>query len=389
MLSLSRYQLKIYFLFILISFSGCDHICTEIEEELLVSQSRILQDGEDWETITNRAERSFYINRPIRVQLTEGNSIEVTSYLPTKTSNVEIWAESVGFPEPLRMLKLSQLESFSQNVYLLPTTHSDGFLIGKSGKKHFLRRRAKYNEGDLEFSVTTSDSLYQQIAALDVNWFIYFGRYDSPGKWKRINALYAREWIIMMTNLAAVTCSEELSVLLLDHYKESNGRNVEFHRNNGTFFSTKKEYEDLLESIKRKPSFSLGVTSMGGGLGGGQTLGIDTWNFYSHYYGGTSILVHEFGHTIGYGHSSSFCYGEYQYYMTDVWAMLIRLGKLPYLSDDINGFYRPENAMYRDGDVNQNMRKPRPNGSFNAPERFLLENPSVLPKTAARLETFR
>lgn len=381
------FRLSILLLFS--GITGCYHICTEIETELLVSGSRILQNGESWETITDREQRSFSVNRPIRVRLTEGNRIEVTSYMMTETTDVEIWAESVSFPEPLRMLKLSRLAPLAQNVYLLPTTHADGFLVGKSGKKHFIRKRAVYHDGDLTFSVTADDARYRQIAALDVDWFLYFGKYDEPGKWPRINALYAREWIIMMTNLAAVASSEELEVLLTNHYRQSNGKDVEFHRDDGTYFSTKQEYVDLLESIRRKPSFRLGVTSMGGGLGGGETLGVDTWNFYSHYYNGSSILVHEFGHTLGYGHSSSFCYGEYQDYMTQVWVMLIRLGKLPYLSDDFNGFYKPENEPYRYNGIDEKFRKPRPNGAFNPPEQFLISNPSVLPKTAAALEKFR
>lgn len=369
--------------------TGCYHICTEIETELLVSESRILQNGESWETITNREQRSFSVNRPICVRLTEGNCIEVTSYMMTEATGVEIWAESVSFPEPLKMLELSDLEPLSQKIYLIPTAHADGFLEGKSGKKHFIRKRALYHDGDLSFSVTAEDARYRQIAALDADWFIYFGNYDEPGKWPRINALYAREWIIMMTNFAAVSCSQELEVLLTGHYRQSNGKDVEFHRDDGTYFSTKQEYEDLLKSIKAKPSLKLGVTSMGGGLGGGEVLGVDTWNFYSHYYGGSSIVVHEFGHTLGYNHNSSFCYGEFETYLTEIWAMLIRLEKLPYLSDDLNGFYKPENESYRYNGINQNMRKPRSNGQINSPEQFLLNNPSVLPKTAAALEKFR
>ena len=379
---------SVLFLSVLL-FGGCYHVCTEIESELLVSESAILRDGESWETITDRELRSFTVNRPVRVRVVEGTSVEVTSFLSEEIADVSVWVESDLYPEPLRVLKLQRLKPLVQNVYLLPMIHSDGYLEGRSGKRHFIGKRALFHDNELRFSVTSDDPLYRQITSLDVDWLIYFGNYDEPGKWPRINALYAREWIILMTNFAAVASSEELEVLLTGYYRQSNGKDAEFHRDDGSYFSSKQEYVDLLESIRRKPSFKLGVTSMGGGLGGGEVLGIDTWNFYSHYYGGSSILVHEFGHTLGYGHSSSFCYGEYEGYMAQIWAMLIRLEKLPYLSDELNGFYRPENAQYRYNSVDQNMRKPRPNGQFNPPEQLLLNNPSVLPKTAAALEKFR
>lgn len=216
---------SVLFLSVLL-FGGCYHVCTEIESELLVSESAILRDGESWETITDRELRSFTVNRPVRVRAVEGTSVEVTSFLPEEIAGVSVWAESDLYPEPLRVLKLQRLKPLVQNVYLLPMIHSDGYLEGRSGKKYFIGKRALFHDNELRFSVTSDDPLYRQVTSLDVDWLIYFGNYDEPGKWPRINALYAREWIILMTNFAAVASSEELEVLLTNYYRQSNGKDV-------------------------------------------------------------------------------------------------------------------------------------------------------------------
>ena len=55
----------------------------------------------------------------------------------------------------------------------------------------------------------------------------------------------------------------------------------------------------------------LGVTSMGGGLGGGTVLGIDTWIFYAHYFNtDVGIIGHEFGHHFG-SHDSAWANSSY------------------------------------------------------------------------------
>ncbi len=45
---------------------------------------------------------------------------------------------------------------------------------------------------------------------------------------------------------------------------------------------------------------TLALPAMGGGLGGGSVLGVDTWIFYGHYrHSGYRIIAHEFGHGFG------------------------------------------------------------------------------------------
>ena len=138
------------------------------------------------------------------------------------------------------------------------------------------------SEADIKFSVESEDSLFKKITSLEPHWKVTFGNY-SGGNWREINALYAREWIIMITNMAAVFDSDEmLYSFTAVNYPKSNNNGKHFHTDSGYYYSSQADYEALLTQIYNKEHFNVGVTAIGGGLGGGATLGVDTWVFYSH-----------------------------------------------------------------------------------------------------------
>ncbi|GAK87598.1 hypothetical protein JCM19238_5208 [Vibrio ponticus] len=120
----------------------------------------------------------------------------------------------------------------------------------------------------------------------------------------------------------------------------------------------------------------LGISTIGGGLGGGDVLGIDTWNYYAHYYNsGIGVVGHEFGHHWG-SHDSSFANSSrgLQLMTHDIHQMMIRQQVLPYLDDEINAFYKtPREEMYNG--VAEHLRVPRAESNINLVERYFAENP--------------
>ena len=218
-----------------------------------------------------------------------------------------------------------------------------------------------------------------------MKWSLSFGKYSrADGHWEKITPVYAREWMIIMANFAYVINSPEFEHLWFNYKQSIGGGEHEFYGNAGPVYApggyfNSDDYQRIFKEFMERGGIRLGVTTIGGGLGGGDVLGIDTWNYYAHYYkSGIGVVGHEFGHHWG-SHSSSFSsYSTGMQRMSqDIQQMMIRRQELPYLDDNINSFYKtPREDLYNG--VAHNMRVPRPASDINIVERYFAENPVPL-----------
>lgn len=115
----------------------------------------------------------------------------------------------------------------------------------------------------------------------------------------------------------------------------------------------------MYKEILNRDRINLGVTNMGGGLGGGEVLGVDTWLFYGHYrLSGFRIIAHEFGHHWG-GHSSAWAMSGHGFEAMVDWLNFYfqrQPGSLPYMDPNVNAFHLlPDSAVCQG--INQNIVK--------------------------------
>lgn len=76
------------------------------------------------------------------------------------------------------------------------------------------------------------------------------------------------------------------------------------------------QVEKVLSQMRQKRTLKVGLVYPGNGvlgLGGGSTFGAYQQAWFEHYWNtySCSIMFHELGHVMGYGHSSSFTYGPW------------------------------------------------------------------------------
>nr|WP_086940037.1 hypothetical protein [Thaumasiovibrio occultus] len=341
----------------------------------------LLFDGESWESLTS--------NHEVRVdRLLSGtqhiDALDITSYAAQTTYDLTVEARFGDNGEWIKLGTIDQLAPLSR--FTVQHVLKDGVNYPSiDGEQSIVIQglaEATHLPKDLiDIRLTSeTDTFVQKITDFKPKWRLRFGTYDE-GNWGKITPAYAREWMIMMANYAYVMNSPEFEHLWFN-YKASLGQGQnEFFGNAGPVDGpggnfTADDYQNIYEAFMNRDRISLGVSTIGGGLGGGETLGVDTWIFYSHYYNsGVGIIGHEFGHHWG-SHDSSFSNESngLQPMTHDIHQMMIRQQVLPYLDDEINAFYKtPREEMYNG--VDHNFRRPRPENHINVVERYFAENP--------------
>lgn len=334
-------------------------------ESKTLEQKRVLQDGENWSVLTNSNERHVYMNQILSANF-DRNSIRLKSYSAVPVRDLQIRAKLRQSDQWVVLAELDQLTPFSESSIPFTLNNNTWFnLVDGSGA-------IRLNGVDSFTEVPTNlfdeiridsetDEHVKKLNTIKAKWKLYFGKYDEPGKWCRITPAYAREWVIMMTNMAYMLSTPEFETLWFNH-KAVMGH--DFFGNAGKVnaangFYTAADYQRVYHEILNRSEINLGVTNMGGGLGGGAVLGVDTWLFYGHYrLSGFRIIAHEFGHHWG-GHGSAWAMEGHGFEAMVDWLNFYfqrRSGSLPYMDPNVNAFHLLSNSEVCQG-INQNMVK--------------------------------
>lgn len=327
-------------------------------------RSRVLQDGESWETLTNSSQRHVYMDQILSATL-NGNRLQLQSYSAVPVRDLQIRAKIKNSEDWVILAKLDQLMPFSKANFDLKLTDQSRFpLLDGTGSIQLAglsqTTQNPSNIFDLKISSET-DQHVKKLNQIKAKWKIYFGTYNEPNKWCRITPVYAREWVMMMTNLAYMLSTPEFETLWFNH-KSVMGH--DFFGNDGQVegpngFFQPEDYVRIYGEILNRNEINLGVTNMGGGLGGGAVLGVDTWLFYGHYrLSGYRIIAHEFGHHWG-GHNSAWAMSNYGFEPMVDWLNFYfqrRPGSIPYMDPNVNAFHLTPGSALCQG-VNQDMVK--------------------------------
>ncbi|MGF1686515.1 hypothetical protein L4C36_07435 [Photobacterium japonica] len=349
-----------------------------------VVKQPLLTNEESWESLTQ--------NHEVRVnRLLSGkqrlDSLEIISYAAQRTHDLDVearfgktgpWVKlgTINELEPFTSFKLDQVLE-ENRVYPTVNDEQSVTIMGLKGMEYM-----PANLIDIRLTSDT-DTFVQKITDLKPNWRLRFGTYspETHGNWGRITGPYAREWMIMMANFAYIMNSPEFEHIWFN-YKETFGRGEqEFYGNagpvdapNGNFSAD--DYQRVYQQFMDRDLINLGVSTIGGGLGGGSVLGIDTWLFYGHYYrSGFGILAHEFGHGFG-SHDSAYANGGagFQPLITDMHHMMLLDKTLPYIDDNINAFYTSPRELLHNG-IAEHLRVPFPEGHTNWAIEYFKNNP--------------
>lgn len=367
---------------------------TQLNQAMILTESkarersRVLQDGESWETLTNSSQRHVYMDHILSATL-NGNRLHLQSYSAVPVRDLQIRAKIKNSEDWVILAKLDQLTPFSNASFDLKLTDQSRFpLLDGTGSIQLTglsqTTQNPSNIFDLKINSETDEHV-KKLNQIKAKWKIYFGTYDEPNKWCRITPVYAREWVMMMTNLAYMLSTPEFETLWFNH-KAVMGH--DFFGNDGQVegpngFFQPEDYVRIYREILNRNVINLGITNMGGGLGGGAVLGVDTWLFYGHYrLSGYRIIAHEFGHHWGGHNNSAWAMSNYGFEAMVDWLNFYfqrRPGSIPYMDPNVNAFHlTPDSALCQG--VNQNMVKGvASTAPWNKVDEYFKNNPITNP----------
>lgn len=316
-----------------------------------MSVNKILQNDESYETLINEDQRSVRVNSLVKTELLDNDMIKITSYVAQDLTDINIEMRFNGLNKWFTLGNFDRIPAFTQIILPL-SAFGDQYQFNSANRDGVFDLSDFVDSGlDIKAALTTrfssdTDKFAQVLMTLKPNWNLVFAP-DWGGNWLPINGLYAREWMVIMTNFAYMMSQEEFKHLWFN-FNTVFGHDMSGPRSQEDVF-TAEDYQHYYDGMLARDKIQLGVVNYGG-LGGLSGYGVFTPTFYSHYYGEWEIVPHEFGHgsdgKTSFPDGSSFAasWFGWQPFMHALGNYHIRKGDLPYMDDSINGFYKAENA---------------------------------------------
>lgn len=161
-----------------------------------VSQTRMLQDRESWETLTNVNQRQVFMNQILSASI-HGDSLTVQSYSAVPVRDLQIRAKIKNSYQWVVVAHLDQITPFATVKYKLQLNDRSRFpLVDGRGSIQLagLNQASQIPTGIFDLKITSeTDPHVKKLEQIKAKWRLTFGKYNEPGKWCPITPVYARE----------------------------------------------------------------------------------------------------------------------------------------------------------------------------------------------------
>src|SRR5690606_21745437 len=200
------------------------------------------------------------------------NALTLKSYSAVPVRNLQIRAKIRHSDDWVILADLDELTPFSTAKFNIKVNDQSRFPLAEgSGSIRMagLSQTTLIQSDIFDLHVTSeTDEHVKKLNKIQAKWKIYFGKYDEPGKWCRVTPVYAREWVIMMTNLAYMLSTPEFENVWFNHKAVMGhdffGNAGQVDGPNGIY--TPEDYVRIYKEILNRNEINLGITNMGGVL---------------------------------------------------------------------------------------------------------------------------
>lgn len=310
------------------------------------------QDGQSYKSV---AARSFYPASPLSVSFNKNKKKAIISHYATiGVKDVTILAKRKNDNEYFELAWVESMKPFEERTISTPEnriyrTESGGAVyidnienarlyFKYKSKEEFLNKVNKITWPiKIEFVSPTADTL------------------TLKGKVLFCRPVHAREYVHMFTNMGYVLSNDWRERMLAT---EKTSPFVDDDKNpvslTNVFFPKIWEPISAQDHLKVYVINNKDDASIGGlsNVGDGNSFGIIQaviFNYENNPYSGYATPYHEYGHVLGYGHTSDFTYNKLQTISAKTHADLYRAGATPYTSNSLNSGSNPNRYILTDG----------------------------------------
>ncbi len=277
--------------------------------------TKILQDDETKEVYTNPSLRKFNTAQPLQLNITDDGELHMRFYSPRDLKNVLV---KVHIPavsdEYFDLAYFDTIPGFADFYEALPLVQRSSMCRTESGRQIEVHQMQASELAGAEFKVESTDPYWEKLTKIEHGWDIYWGLYGGDperedggpvGNWMGIRPVHCRESVALFLNFTYMIDMPEHEQILTENADQLYDDN-----------KNPIQVERVLQQMRQKRTLQVGLVYPGNGiigLGGGSTFGAYQQAWFEHYWNtyACSIMFHELGHVMGYGHSSSFTYGPW------------------------------------------------------------------------------
>ncbi|MDE5806674.1 MAG: FimB/Mfa2 family fimbrial subunit [Muribaculaceae bacterium] len=290
--------------------------------------------SEPREVFYDNSLRYFYAERPLMLSVTPEGDLGLKFYSPIPIKNVKIKALFNKITtEWVDLALIEDVDPFMDCTFELPVKKQDCIYETESGRKIKVPAMADLSPLDYTVKFECDDPFMKKIATIDSHWHIRFSPYQADqghAYWRHMDPLLCRHAVALALNMAYMFSSPEFNDMLQEYdgilHDDSNNP---------------IDLDALRRNIRNHGGLKMGRVVGVGGLGGGQTYGLADYCYTGVYHNSTpegvnphnyprQAMFHEYGHCLGYGHSSNMTYGDcWTVICATVFVELGRAGKLP------------------------------------------------------------
>ncbi|MGL5980926.1 MAG: hypothetical protein ACRCZY_08660 [Phocaeicola sp.] len=271
----------------------------------------IFQDGEHHDLYCDSENRSFHMNQLLQLKGEENLTIHTRFYSVRPIRNFSVWSSSERYGERVLLAHYDSIPAFCDARFQWDDLGEGKQFLMESNE------HVKLTSADLQallnskLEMECDDAYWKQLKQIIPGWKVWFHLYGADptqpdggpaGNWRGIRPVHIREAIAALTNMAYMFSAPGYP----EHLESYQGQ---VWGNGGQ--EDIVDVTTIIPALFSRENFRVGLCGGVAGLGGGATFGVWQPAFFNHYnstyYSGT--YFHEFGHCIGYSHSSALCSG--------------------------------------------------------------------------------
>ena len=265
--------------------------------------------------------------------MTEDGKLHIRFYSPRDLHNVLLKAYLPAVSdEYFDIAYFNRIPAFADFQEGMPVLERSLVIRTETGRYVEIPKLSKADLQNMVFKIESNDEYWERLGQIKHGWTLYWGLFGGDpskedggpvGNWMGIRPVHCRESVAFFLNFTFMIDMPEHEQIL--------------HENADQLYDDNKELvkvDEVLAKMRRNQTLQVGLVYTGNGiigLGSPSVFGAYQRGWFEHYFNtyACSVMFHELGHVMGYGHSSSFTYGPWaeqlmnNFYVNNLYKMPI------------------------------------------------------------------